>query len=106
MGETKAGGKGVAAALTPPTSRKPALVDMKGSVKAAMDFAKEMFAGARDIRLEEVEPTSSGWSVVISYAANQPPTFAVISGQQETRVYKKITIDSESGKVLSLKAWK
>jgi len=95
-----------AGALTPPPSVKPALIDMKGAVQAAMAFAQEMLPGAKDIRLEEVEPTPAGWSVVISYAPNQSSTFAIMRSEEESRVYKKIAIDSKSGRAQSLKVWK
>jgi len=82
------------------------MVDMKGAVKAAMAFAKDMFPEARDIRLEEVEPKSGGWSVVISFAAGQSNTFAIMRGEEGPRVYKTIAIESESGQAKSVKVWK
>jgi len=43
-------------------------VDMKGAVQSAFAFTKDMFPQAKDIRLEEVEPGSVGWTVVISFS--------------------------------------
>jgi hypothetical protein len=83
-----------------------AMVDMKGAVKAAMVFAKDLFPQAKDIRLEEVEPSSNGWSVVISYATDQSSTFAIMRGEEGPRVFKKIAIESETGQAQSLKVWK
>ena len=106
MNGIKTSRKGGAATLTSPDSKGTAAVDMKTAVQSAIAFAKEMLPEAKDIRLEEVEPSSPGWSVVISYTANESPTFAMLRGEEATRAYKKIAIDSESGKALSLKVWK
>ena len=106
MVEAKTIRKGAAEARTLPNSNKNGIVDMKAAVQSAMAFAKEMLPEARDIRLEEVEPNSGGWSVVISYATNQSPTFAVLRGEEGPRAFKKIAIDSGSGKAQSLKVWK
>lgn len=105
MADTKTGRKGVAAAVTP-TSKKTGIVDMKAAVQSAMTFAKDMLPEAKDIRLEEVEPTPNGWSVVISYPTSQSATFAIMRGEEEPRAYKKIAIESESGIAQSLKVWK
>jgi len=87
-------------------STKPGKIDMKGAVQSAFAFAKEMFPEATDIRLEEVEPKSGGWSVVVSFATGQSNTFAIMRGEEGSRVYKTITIESESGQAKSLKVWK
>ena len=79
---------------------------VKTAVQSAMVFAQEMLPAAKDIRLEEVEPISAGWTVVISYKTNQSPTFAVLRDEEESRSYKEIAIDSETGKAKSLKVWK
>lgn len=92
--------------LTPPPSIKPALIDMKGAVQSAIAFAKEMYPEAKDIRLEEVEPNSNGWSVVISFATGEPGTLAQVMGGGMPRLFKTISIDSTSGKAQSLKVWK
>jgi hypothetical protein len=106
MSDTKAGGKGVAAALTPLTSKKTALVDMKEAVQRAFAFAEDFYPRGKDFRLEEVEPVSGGWSVVISFATGEPGTLASALGQGLPRIYKTITIDSSSGRAQSLKVWK
>ena len=79
---------------------------MKTAVKAALVFLAELIPSARDIRLEEVERGGSGWQVVVSYVSGQSPTFAVLRGDEEPRIYKKIPIDGDTGEALSLKAWK
>lgn len=81
------------------------MVDMKGAVRAAMVFAKDMFPEVKGIRLEEVEPTSNGWSVVVSFVADAPDTYAIVTGRELPRVYKTIVIESETGQALSLKVW-
>jgi hypothetical protein len=106
MNGLKTSRKGGAATLTTSNSDQATSIDMKGAVQSAMVFTKDLLPEAKDIRLEEVEPISGGWSVVISYATNQSATFAVLRGEEGPRAFKKITIDSKSGKAQSLKAWK
>jgi len=81
-------------------------VDMKGAVQAAIAFAKDMFPQAKDIRLEEVEARSGGWSVVISFVSGEPGTLAQVMGGGAPRLFKTIAIDSASGNAQSLKVWK
>jgi len=81
------------------------MIDMKGAVRAAMVFSKDMFPEVKDIRLEEVEPSSNGWSVVVSFAADAPATYAIVTGRELPRVYKTIAIESETGQAMSLKVW-
>jgi hypothetical protein len=106
MDEIKTSRKGVAAALSSSTSRKTGTVDMKGAVQKAIAFAKDFFPEAKGIRLEEVEPHSGGWSVVISFTTGEPGTLALALGQGVPRIYKTITVESEGGHVQSLKVWK
>jgi hypothetical protein len=89
------------------------MVDMKSAVKTAIAFAEEFFPGAKDIRLEEVEPIPSGWSVVVSFVSIESTTVEsealsrIMGGASHfTRIYKTIAIESESGQAQSLKVWK
>jgi hypothetical protein len=86
-----------------PAPRK--LIDMKGAVQAAIAFAKDMFPQAKDIRLEEVEARSGGWSVVISFVTGELGTLSQVMGGG-SRLFKTIIIDSASGQAQSLKVWK
>jgi hypothetical protein len=81
-------------------------VDMKGAVQAAFAFAKDMFPEAKDLRLEEVEAKSGGWSVVVSFTTGEPGTLSQVMGGGAPRLFKTIAIDSESGQAQSLKVWK
>lgn len=97
------------------------MVDMKGAVRAAMVFAKDLLPEVKDIRLEEVElrqghyenSASEGrifkqdpfWRVVVSFATNAPATYAIVTGNELPRVYKTIAIDPETGQGTSLKVW-
>jgi hypothetical protein len=81
-------------------------VDMKGAVQAAFAFTKDIFSQAKDIRLEEVEARSGGWSVVISFTTGEPGTLSQVMGGGAPRLYKTIAIDSETGQAQSLKVWK
>ena len=87
-------------------SSQRAAVDMKSAVQAAFAFTKDMFSQAKDIRLEEVEARSGGWSVVISFTTGEPGTLSQVMGGGAPRLYKTIAIDSETGKAQSLKVWK
>lgn len=102
MNGTKTSRKGVAATLSPLAAKKTGTVDMKGAVQKAIAFAKEFFPEAKGIRLEEVEPRSGGWSVVISFTTGESGTLALALGQGVPRIYKTITVESEDGHVQSL----
>ncbi len=81
-------------------------VDMKGAAQAAFAFTNDMFPEAKDLRLEEVEAKTGGWSVVISFTTGELGTLSQVMGGGTPRLFKTITIDSESGKAKSLKVWK
>jgi hypothetical protein len=81
-------------------------IDMKGAVQSAFAFTKDMFPQAKDIRLEEVEPGSVGWTVVLSFSTGEPGTLAQVMGGGAPRLFKTIAVDSASGKAQSLKVWK
>ncbi|MFP5206082.1 MAG: hypothetical protein ACLGSH_12050 [Acidobacteriota bacterium] len=82
------------------------MIDMKEAVQRAFVFVKDFYPQGRDFRLEEVEPISVGWSVVISFSTGEPGTIASALGQGPPRIYKTITIDSSNGGAQSLKVWK
>ncbi|HUY95474.1 MAG TPA: hypothetical protein VMU71_09250 [Terracidiphilus sp.] len=79
---------------------------MKDAVQRAVAFVKDFYPQGNDFRLEEVEPASGGWSVVVSFSTGEPGTLAYALGQGPPRIYKTITIDSGSGSAQSLKVWK
>jgi hypothetical protein len=106
MSETKTGGKAVGDILAAATSKKTALIDMKEAVQRAFTFGKDFYPQGKDFRLEEVEPVSGGWSVVLSFVTGEPGTLALALGQGSPRIYKTITIDSNNGRAQSLKVWK
>jgi hypothetical protein len=87
-------------------AKKSGTIDMKGAVQSAFAFTKDMFPQAKDIRLEEVEPGSVGWTVVISFSTGEPGTLAQVMGGGAPRLFKTIAVDSTSGKAQSLKVWK
>jgi len=106
MSGQKTGGKGVAAALTARTLEKTTSIGMKDAVQRAFAFVKDFYPEGREFRLEEVEPFSDGWSVVISFSTGEPGALAYALGQGPPRIYKTIKIDSDSGNAQSLKVWK
>ena len=95
-----------ASKLGPPPAATGRKVEMKGAVQAAFAFTKDLFPQAKDIRLEEVEARSGGWSVVISFTTGEPGTLAQVMGGGAPRLFKTIAIDSETGQAQSLKVWK
>ncbi len=81
------------------------MIDVKTAVRSATTFVGDLFPQARDIRLEEVEPFSDQWSVVVSFKPEESPSIAEVMGGG-TRLFKQIVIDSENAKPVSLKIWK
>jgi hypothetical protein len=82
------------------------MVSVKEAVTSATAFVEELFPGARDIRLEEVESISSNWFVVISFkTGDEPTTFASVMGAN-SRLFKTVLIDLENGEPFALKVWK
>lgn len=80
------------------------MTSVKEAVQAAIEFVGDLFPEARGIRLEEVEPLPSKWSVVLSFNTGEPTTLATVMG--ERRIYKAVEVDSDSGEPRSLKIWK
>jgi hypothetical protein len=60
---------------------------------------------ANDIRLEEVEPYGPNWSVVLSFKFGEPTKLASVMGA-ESRLFKRVAIDMDSGSLHALKVWK
>jgi hypothetical protein len=81
------------------------MTNVKEAVQAAVGFVGELYPEAQGIRLEQVEPLSTIWSVVLSFNLGEPNTFALVTGAN-TRLYKAIEVDNASGQPRSLKAWK
>lgn len=99
--------RNIGAILKPAAARRTGSDGMKAAVQSAIAFVKDMLPEAKEIRLEEVEPGPTGWSVVVSYIANQPRTIAdALRGEESSRLYKKIEINDKTGKAHSLKVWK
>lgn len=66
------------------------MVDIKTAVTIAQRHIQDVFEGAHQLQLEEVEQTSggTGWLVTISFVRPNPETFL------HQREYKQIEIDS------------
>ncbi len=79
---------------------------MKEAVQRAFASVKDFYPQGKDFRLEEVEPLSGAWSVVISFSTGEPGALSFALGQAPPRIYKTIMIDSASGGTQSLKVWK
>jgi hypothetical protein len=89
-------------------STEQSTVGIKEAVRAATAFLEDLFPGAKNIRLEEVDSNSDAvsvhWSVVLSFKSGEPSTLATVMGE-EPRLFKTVTLD-ESGTPVSLKHWK
>jgi hypothetical protein len=73
------------------------MVDVKGAVRAALDYVNEFpeLIPPRDVRLEETEYVDPGdWLITLSFLDNS------ITG---LRSYKTFRIDGNSGAVTSMK---
>ncbi len=81
------------------------MIDVKTAVRAATTFVGDLFPEAKDIRLEEVEPSSNQWSVVVSFKSGESPNLAAVMGN-DPRLFKQVVVDSESAEPVSLKIWK
>ena len=86
------------------------MLDVKHAVNVAVAYVKNLFEGATDIRLEEVELSDDErfWTVTLSAQIPGPrgPFFSPISElfpKEDSRVYKSITINADSGAVKAMK---
>ena len=80
------------------------MIGVKEAVPPAIAFVKDLYPEAKDIRLEQVQPESSAWSVVLSFQTGEATTLASVMGASH-RLYKTIQIDKENGEPLSLLVW-
>jgi len=80
------------------------VTSVKQAVNAAIGFVEDLFPEAKGIRLEQVEPHSAVWSVVLSFDTGEPSTLASVMGG-EKRIFKAVEIDSLSGEPQALKVW-
>ena len=81
------------------------MVGVKDAVRSATSFVEELYPQAKDIRLEEVEPAGSVWSVVLSFETDERSGLSYVMGT-DTRLFKSVSVDSDNGAPLSLKVWK
>ena len=81
------------------------MVDIKQAVESAVISVEGLYPQAKDIRLEEVEPYGPNWSVVLSFKFGEPTTLASVMGA-ESRLFKRIEIDMDTGGLHALKVWK
>ena len=81
------------------------MVGVKDAVRSATTFVGELYPEATDIRLEEVEPSSALWTVVISFRTGERATLGYVLGTDQ-RLFKTVSVDKEDGSPVSLKVWK
>jgi hypothetical protein len=84
------------------------MVDVKQAVKAAEDYARDLYGEKelRDLRLEEVELGDGGarWRVTLGWAEHSvSPGGLVFTNGKLPRVYKVFEVDAGSGEVKSMK---
>ena len=80
------------------------MITVKEVVKSATSFVEDLYPEAKEIRLEEVEPNSSQWSVVLSFKTDEPSGLAYVMGS-DNRLFKTVAIDPTDGSPISLKIW-
>ena len=82
------------------------MIGVKDAVKSATEFVADLYPGARDIRLEEVEVDAGPqqWSVVLSFNTGEPSTLASVMGEQ--RFFKQVAVQLDSGEPTGLKIWR
>ena len=85
-------------------------MDVKDAVRKAKQHIQELFdeEGITHIGLEEVsfEEDENNWVVTIGFSRPwdyAPNALSLLSHREPTRSYKLVTIDDESGEVVSVK---
>lgn len=82
------------------------MIDVKQAVRAAMQFAEELYGPRENLAytLEEVVPSEDDryWYVTLGFMDSGSP-LAVMSGFRPQREYKVFQVDSEDGRVISMK---
>jgi len=81
------------------------MIGVKEAVQAAATSVESLYPNARGIRLEEVQYVGPFWSVVMSFNTGEPTTLASVMGN-ETRLFKTVEIDPDTGNLVALKVWK
>lgn len=79
-------------------------LDSKAAIKRAMAYLNEIFVGVKDLRLEEIERSSSQkqWLVTFSFARPDLTLFGS-SFTNPQRDYKTVTLDASTGEPLAVK---
>lgn len=81
------------------------MIDVKEAVVSASTYFADLYAGEyRDLALEEVELTSDEktWLITLGYNVEVKSMFP-LGSPEFIRKYKILTVDSETGKVWSMK---
>lgn len=88
-------------------------LDLKQAVALATDFCRQLFpeTHASNVLVEEVEesPDGHGWLITLGFdtvrVVRPPSAFLIptLPREEMTRVYKTFMVDSESGRVTSMK---
>lgn len=88
------------------------MIDVKQAIRAAADFVAETLSDEKllDVRLEEVELTENEetWFITLSFLRRQKATTGLAEACSEPvgrmeREYKILAVDSERGRVRSMK---
>jgi hypothetical protein len=84
------------------------MIDAKEAVRIAMEAMSELYAADQvpHLTLEEVENCKDGstWIVIVSFSRSfAKSTIEAMTGQQGTTTYKKLEIDAQTGKIVSMK---
>ncbi len=86
------------------------MIEVKQAIKISQDYIKELYSGdeIRDLSLEEVEITEDGqfWLVTMAFTKQmmQPLNpMDAMTGPKYARFSKELKIETESGRVRSMK---
>jgi hypothetical protein len=80
------------------------MVNVKEAVQAALKYLGDLVPDAKDPRLEEIERNNQDWAITLSYmSVPTPAELAAIIGGAPSRIYRTITIDSQTGEFVSMK---
>lgn len=80
------------------------MITMREAVKSAIAFIADMYPSSTEVRLEEVELQNEDWLVTLSFLIGPMTASQLISGAN-SRLFKVVKVDAESGDPISLKVW-
>lgn len=87
----------------------PQAIDVKEAVLKSMNYFRELYGGGYlDLALEEVQKNPAGdrWLVTLGYSLARRTPAGMVAVAGSGRQYKQVTLNADTGEVLSMKVWK